>query len=371
MLCNRTQTRRFIIGILLFLSLLYFFLVIHKKVPEVSINNIIIVPPNKQFENDTIIKPGINIEIIPTAGSIPACFIVLAGPLMSIMKYEATVDTPRIDLLKVAIETIDRNYNAYHGPYPIILFHEDFDEAAKNNVTKDLKHSKTYWIAVDFKTPPRPEVTKEMMDEWTNTEHYRPVGYRMMSRFWSGVVQNHPALKRFSHYIRLDDDSRFINRVPYDLFHDVIANGRKYMYRLLAKDDHGKQYMHAAYKEYVSTYAQEVQPYLDDIAQQQLESIYESQEHPYNNFHLSEMAFWRSDAFAHFFEICDANQIFLRRHVGDAEFHSYPLRLFMTRDQFEQRFNFMYRHNFMLMIDDRVEGATENSWVKCENCFGQ
>jgi hypothetical protein len=32
-------------------------------------------------------------------------------------------------------------------------------------------------------------------------------GYMMMCRFFSGIVQKHPELQKYSHYIRLDDDS--------------------------------------------------------------------------------------------------------------------------------------------------------------------
>mgnify|MGYP001997818112 CR=1 FL=1 len=43
-----------------------------------------------------------------------------------------------------------------------------------------------------------------------NSICFRPKGYLMMCRFFSGEMQKHPALQKYDGYIRFDDDSFLI-----------------------------------------------------------------------------------------------------------------------------------------------------------------
>ena len=51
-----------------------------------------------------------------------------------------------------------------------------------------------------------------------------------MCRFFCGQVFNHPALKQYDWYLRLDSDSYLLTDIKYDVFEYMAQNNKKYAY---------------------------------------------------------------------------------------------------------------------------------------------
>jgi hypothetical protein len=81
---------------------------------------------------------------------------------------------------------------------PIVVFHEDY---TKEDID-GLGYTGATFVKVDF---------RGFDDVYRRVNASK--GYMMMCRFFSGVLQAHPELQKYSHYIRLDDDSYFLE--PY------------------------------------------------------------------------------------------------------------------------------------------------------------
>jgi hypothetical protein len=279
---------------------------------------------------------------------IKAVVLLLANSRTSVLSYQG-VSEKRIVILRTCLLNFDQVYNSVYGPYPVVIFHEDLLDSDMNYLT-ELVSARTVvtFIKIDFVTIPH-QIKTEKVQAWIDGAEGsvtgRPVGYRMMCRFWSGVVQNHPSLANFTHYMRLDDDSRFGGTPPKDLFEISVNQGVKYMDRVKMTDSWGSEQLHEAYKNYIATYPQDVQGTLNT---DQIEWVKRHQQHPYTNFHLSTFDFWRSQRFLRFFTMCDApeSNLFLKYRVGDTTFISYPMNMFLAKHESMEETGFNYTHNF-------------------------
>lgn len=113
------------------------------------------------------------------------CIVYLASP-RSFGRHEVLKASLRI--AKKCFPTTD-----------IYVFHEDYTDQD----LADLPPIKEA-IQVDFSGH----------DDVYNPATGRRKGYLMMCRFFCGVLQSYPQLQSYSHYMRLDDDSFFLDPYP-------------------------------------------------------------------------------------------------------------------------------------------------------------
>ncbi len=211
---------------------------------------------------------------------------------------------------------------------PVLVFHEDYTEEDRAFLSEILPCE---FHEVDFVSGSEHFVP-----------HRRPLGYMMMCRFWSGVVQRHPALQRFSHYIRLDDDSFFTNpkMTPETLRRMLRCD---YSYRLLFGDwspEHEQLYRFTeAFLRGEGLFA----PAIDLVAN----GRYTGQA-IYNNFHCASLRLWRDPLVARYVEAIEAEHGCLRRGWMDANVHALiawnilpHTDLVLSRETL-----FGYRHNY-------------------------
>lgn len=106
---------------------------------------------------------------------------------------------------------------------PVIMFHEDFTNKEKKimrDVYGNITFEKVDFVRSDLPFNQKPCITSGKADGSCSCVNphiknpkdvcFRPKGYLMMCRFFSGHVQNHPALKKYDAYLRFDDDSFLI-----------------------------------------------------------------------------------------------------------------------------------------------------------------
>jgi hypothetical protein len=182
-------------------------------------------------------------------------------------------------------------------PLPVIVFHEDYTEDDKRMLATAVK-----------------DITFEQVDFTGHESAYvdrRPgervgtYGYVMMCRFFSGIMQRHPLLSPYSHYMRLDDDSYIIGRVE-----DEAVD------RLMSYD-----------YSYSSTFSD---PYrdlwdfsLEFMAREGLTPACEYQDGvPYTNFHVSSLKLWRHPVIEKYVDALEAEQGCVKHRWDDAQTHA-------------------------------------------------
>ncbi len=195
------------------------------------------------------------------------------------------MDWARLDCLAASLKLL----RLHAPPWPVIIFHEDYTDEDKKRLTD---------IAGD--------ITFEKIDLSGQEEfhiNHRPdnrvgtYGYNMMCRFFAGQMQAHPALQKYSHYMRLDDDSYLMSPLTPNIVEKIMSSD--YTYRCLYQEKH-QDCWNAA---------------LAFMGQDGLPKTlrYYNMNSPYNNYHTSSLAMWRHPLVKKFLAQIEAEH----RHVRD------------------------------------------------------
>ena len=241
--------------------------------------------------------------------------------------YDDPTQMSRIELLHQSLSITRKLFPTTD----VIVFHEDYTE---NEMIDGVR-----FIQVDFTG----------QEEYLNTALRRPYGYLMMCRFFSGIVQSHPELQKYSHYMRLDDDSFFLEpylnetNVQELLKHD-------YVYRSTFGDLQDQQSLYQStlaflkkegYQHTIPTLERELQKkfFLKDGKYTGLA--------PYNNFHIASQRLWQNPIVQRYIEHIENEKGILRYGWMDANIHAmiiYVLALYCGMKIHHVGW-FGYRHN--------------------------
>lgn len=135
------------------------------------------------------------------------------------------------------------------------------------------------------------------------------VEYRSMCRFFSGAFYLNQSLEKYSSYIRLDTDSKFLKGPDYSLFTWLNSNQIHYGFiNSAVQDDHPNVVRHLRkyIKEYVGLPRRLAMPKHIGVR------MY------YTNFEIGSLDFFRSDKWQGFFNFLDASNGFYKHRWGDA-----------------------------------------------------
>lgn len=153
----------------------------------------------------------------------------------------------------------------------------------------------------------------------------RPLGYRSMCRLWSGRLQNMAFLDKYDYYMRLDDDSFFVDKLTYDPFQMMNIESLDYLLNRRSDDAWGV----AQLKKTIAKHG-----------------VYSgSTMSPYTNFHVARLSIFRTDAFKRLWIDLDADRIFMKHRVGDALLHSALLELYVRNESIKTDPMLPYAHN--------------------------
>jgi len=200
------------------------------------------------------------------------------------------LDWTRLDCIEASLKLLDK----YVRPTPVIVFHEDYTDEDKERLLKA-----------------NPRITFEKVDFTGQEEHYRNVrpnervgtyGYGMMCRFFSGVMQAHPLLEPYTHYMRLDDDSYIVSKVQDSLL-DYLCT-YDYVYNSLFSDPHQDLY------DWTISYLKYNNP---DIKIEYREAV------PYTNFHIASLALWKHPVIKNYTDAIEAKHGCLAYRWDDAQ----------------------------------------------------
>jgi hypothetical protein len=256
------------------------------------------------------------------------CIVYLASP------RDFEVDgRPRIDILRLSLQRTKQLF----PETDIFICHEDYTEEDKQS----LAPVKEY-IQVDFSGG----------DEHYSPETKRRKGYLMMCRFFCGQLQRLPQLQAYTHYMRLDDDSLFLEpyitptRVQELLKYD-------YVYRTLYNEPPCVP-SHSIWDFTIAFLRKErVQEWDLNLLKKTLQDRYLAvngswaNNVPYNNFHISSIALWNHPLVRRYLDTIEKEGGILKYGWFDASIHGMVVFVlsWFTRATYAEDPTWGYRHN--------------------------
>mmetsp|Transcript_20984 Transcript_20984/g.60637 ORF Transcript_20984/g.60637 Transcript_20984/m.60637 type:complete len:387 (-) Transcript_20984:49-1209(-) len=261
----------------------------------------------------------------------------------------------RFCLLLRAVRSVDRNLNSIHGPYPIYILvardyeldprHKDglYSEKDRDLIRRWAPRSTIHFVEIEMYSGDalEPDTYREKILKWRRGEDGavagRDLGYTSMCRLWSGRLQSMSFLNDYKYYLRMDDDSLLMSPLSYDPFQRMEEHGLEYAFRSYQSDEWGIDQLWAVTKPFLSEDEIRISPFLVNG-----ESYDGSQ--PYNNFHISTVAFWRDHRWQEVWNAYNKEHLFFKYRVGDANVHAMALTM-MQPDRYALWDDMPYVHN--------------------------
>lgn len=180
---------------------------------------------------------------------------------------------------------------------PVVIFHEDFGEGEKQRFKS---------LDVRFESLPDWSIHQDrFISMRPGTVAVGSYGYQMMCWFFSGIMQRHPAVRDYSHYLRLDDDAYLLEPVSADSL----------------------RRSHYTYAAVFSEYEPGSRTLWDHTAkflvQEGIPPRNYSGNAPYNNFHAASQELWNHPLIQRYLKSIEAVDGFMRHGWTDAAIHSH------------------------------------------------
>lgn len=231
------------------------------------------------------------------------CIVYLASP-RSFHIYDDPTKISRLELLA-------QSGSLTRSLFPttdILVFHEDYTEEEFKRLPWATK-----FVQVDFTG----------QEEYRNPSLRRPYGYLMMCRFFSGIMQSHPEIQKYTHYMRLDDDSFFLE--PY-LTESSVSDLLRYdyVYRSTFVDIQDQKTL---YESTLAFLRNDGLGHTIPTLEQELHKKYVLVDGayigvaPYNNFHIASLRFWQNPIVQRFIAHLEREKGILRYGWMDANVH--------------------------------------------------
>lgn len=295
--------------------------------------------------------------------------------------------TDRFCLLLRAVRSVDQHLNALFGPYPIFLLvarDNELDPLGKDAaytsedrslLEKWAPRSKLIFVEIDMysKEALEPNTTVDQITNWRAGNEGaikgRDLGYQSMCRLWSGRLQRMPFLENFDYYLRMDDDSLLLADFEWDPFLRMKSEGLTYAYRRNAVDMWGIDELWKVARPYIDLQRENL-PFAirgdHDEEKEDDERYSYYGEQPYNNFHISDLSFWRSSQWTNMIEDMDDRHLFFKYRVGDANVHAMAIMM-MEEKSFATWPETPYAHN----SNDYHDGWGQRGWQdECDSAVG-
>ncbi|KAF2236401.1 glycosyltransferase family 15 protein [Viridothelium virens] len=190
--------------------------------------------------------------------------------------------------------------------------------------------------------------------------------YHHMCRFYSGFFQDHPALKPYKYYWRIEPDVSYTCDIPYDPFRHMRLNHKTYGYSIaLWEIGSTVPSLFRTVTTYKSSHAIPTTPLWTSMlspswaplplrwALMSDARLFHSRTptgdawslcHFWSNFEVADLDFFRSAAYRSYFAALDATAGFYYERWGDAAVHSLAAALFLAPAQLHWFEDWGYRH---------------------------
>ena len=258
------------------------------------------------------------------------CIVYLASPLTGYNSILLTGEK-RIDMMYMSLKNVTSVLKL-----PVIMFHEDLTDNVMSNMKKiynNISFEKMDMVRDDlpFNHPPCKTsgdpikcICKPDSPTTRNKHCWRPKGYLMMCRFFSGELQQHPALDNYDSYVRFDDDSFLIS--PFIQQEDFLEkmNNYDYVFRAFFYDRGGEEGLVDFTKDFCLNNGLDwnsITGHLTKSGVLDSDGKYTGMA-PYNNFHFSKLSLWRNPLVKKYVDELQAVGGCLQRGWMDANIHA-------------------------------------------------
>jgi len=218
----------------------------------------------------------------------------------------------------------------------IIVFHEDYTDEDIQLLPSGIVFEK-----VDFTG----------FESIYNKDLPTSRGYLMMCRFFSGVVQRHPRLQAYTHYIRLDDDSYFLEPYITEQTLHWLCN-YDYIYRSVFYEAKSQQSLYEFTMKFVGNRLNVIQAMRLKTALIAAQFLTPNGQYtglaPYNNFHLASLRLWNHPLVRRYIEAIESSGGIFRYGWLDANIHAMITYIFphvIEGVSVKAYTGFGYRHN--------------------------
>jgi len=138
----------------------------------------------------------------------------------SIIYYLVNNNPIHLSRLYKSLYCLNENFRD-RFPYPVVFGHEGLTREVIDKI-KTYCPGKIYFHKVDFSLPDYPQEIMEQIPEkfkghWDENAFFS-MGYRHMCRYFSGEIYKDSFFDNVKYLLRLDCDSYFTGKVPYDIF---------------------------------------------------------------------------------------------------------------------------------------------------------
>lgn len=244
----------------------------------------------------------------------------------------------------------DRFNKKFRYPY-VFLNDVPFNEQFKNSIRKFTTNK------VSFGTIPNEHWSYPSFINVTKADECRvdmerrdiiyggSLSYRHMCRFNSGFFYRHPLLQEYDYYWRIEPWVEFLCDVDYDPFLFMKQNNKEYGFVIMVPE----------YIETVPTLWNTVEKFMEQYPQlvhpKNTLSMFRSSDGTYNlchfwsNFEIGSLKFFRSGAYAKYFEFLDKAGGFFYERWGDAPVHSIGVAMFLPKEKIHFFEDIGYFHN--------------------------
>lgn len=215
---------------------------------------------------------------------------------------------------------------SHNFPYPLIIFHDEhfnsvIQEQILSCVLQTQKQMQISFAFINFTTSIKPS---------NESRSDKPMGYRLMCRFWIYDVFYHPIIKQgnYEYLMRMDDDSYFSDTFSNDPFLYMHNQKLDYLYR-------------SRYREPITS----VKPILRRFTKDNLDTV----GCIYNNFFVIRLQwFYQMEEIQNFIHELVKDDFILREYIGDGCVHAAML-LIDKKAKSEHIINIPYGHNVHFM----------------------
>tara|TARA_B100000787_G_scaffold141996_1_gene111210 strand:+ start:2372 stop:3997 length:1626 start_codon:yes stop_codon:yes gene_type:complete len=260
---------------------------------------------------------------------------------------------------------VDQLQRFWFGPfktqYPLTIFHEDYNETQMDAVRKwtrspivfskiDLgPYALPVWLRLKFeKIQAAVRGAHRGGNLWLPSMRgtYHGFGYRMMCRFFAGLIMWHEQLAKFTYYMRVDaGDSRLTKPFTSDPFVTMIRNKYLYGYQRIETAARNARFDHVISrwkKSGLGHTKKLLEPFVDTYGRY-------NGRYYYNKFEIVHLPTFRMPLYRHLFNSTDMSGAFMlgdtpKSNLGDADFRSVSVAFMMSERDVHRFTHLNYAH---------------------------
>lgn len=163
------------------------------------------------------------------------------------------------------------------------------------------------------------------------------VGYRLMLRWYAVLIWFYLHEEGYTYCMRLDDDSRILSRIKYNLFDYMRDNSKRYAFRQPVLENGGEEF---------DTLIDSVLAENPGMAPLDLIQLYKQDRDVsfYNNFFMADVAFFLSPPAVTLLRAIDDSHVIFTQRTGDLVIHSAVVRLLLPPEEVHWFQDFTYEH---------------------------